>query len=352
MQLSEPNPFSPLNPSPPSSPKKISVFFNTFQKVNDTGTSYEVIYDQVKTLNQGLLKNSTVYYSRFGDLKLWPTTKCVNKGNRECVEIAAKEDGDESITLQHLYNFCTKNLNDRVVYIHSKGTYTHSWNNRILKKILMKAVSSEACLRDMGNNGMDCNTCSSQFAGFPAHYPGNMWVADCDYISELIPPEDFEQKKSEVAQRMMNATKRIVPDSTEDDRWKTELDDGTVLTFKTVAKWMMDRPSWLGTQRYAMEHWLASSPRMKPCDAFSPKDGIPTFSYDTIKQKHVFADDMTPKLQTAPGVPFRDHWTHPFRLHPWYKPGGKLYEYNALYSETPSESSWFHQYWHKAPKYS
>ncbi len=329
--------------------KNISIFWNTYQKLNDDSkTSYSVIYDQMKKINlASSVKSSTIYYSRFGDLTNWPYAKCKNKGNRECIQIAAAEEGDEVITLQFLHDFCAKNQEDRVVYLHSKGTHTHSWNNRILKNILMKATLSEECLDKMGRNGMSCNTCSSQFSGFPAHYPGNMWVAECDYINKLIPPKDFAVKKKEIAEMMINSTHHIkFPNGTIDPgNYETILDDGTAFHFHNGSKWMIHRPSWLGIDRFAMEHWLGSNPEIQPCDVFSPKDGIPVFSYGEMKKKRVFSKNLTPRLQEAPGAAFEVSWVHKYRLHPWYKAAGKEYEYNKLYSKVPPKSSWFYEYW-------
>ncbi len=326
--------------------KTISVFFNTYQRLNDTSKeSFTVIYDQMSSLNKGPLINSNIYYSRFGNLENWPYTKCLNKGHRECIEIAAAQNGDELITLDYLHKFCKKNTNDRVVYIHSKGTHTRSWNNRILKKVLMKAVQSKECLYKMGNNGMTCNTCSSQLSALPPHYPGNMWVADCDYIARLLPPKEFVEKKTEVVKTMQQATRKLVPENPNNDYFVTEIENGPSFRFHNGSRWMLYRPSWLGISRYAMEHWLGSHPDFMPCEVFSAKDGVPQFQYDTLKRKRVFADNLQANLQMAPGFNFKESWHHLYKLHPWFKKLGRLYEYNELYSKTPPHYSWFHKYW-------
>ena len=198
---------------------------------------------------------------------------------------------------------------------------------------------------------MQCNTCSSQLFGLPPHYPGNMWVADCDYINRLIPPNKFGLKKAEVAHKMQNSTRKLVPDNDRNDYFTTELDDGTRFLFHNKSRWMIYRESWLGTQRYAMEHWLGSHPDFVPCEVFSPKDGIPQFQYDSLKHKKVFADKIKTKLQMAPGVNFKGSWHHPFKLHPWFKALGKLYEYKALYGKEPKQSSWFFDYWKDVKEY-
>jgi len=209
----------------------------------------------------------------------------------------------------------------------------------------MKAISSEECLIEMGTNGMDCNTCSTQFQGFPAYYPGNMWVADCDYIDDLIPPVDFEPRKKQITELMVEATHKVVPGNKIDNRWIMSFDDGTTLRFHNASRWQTERPSWIGMGHYAMEHWLGSHPGLKPCDVFSPKDGVPTFGYDDLDEKNVYANKLTPKLETAPGLTFKEQWDQKYGLHPWYRRGGRRYEYNYLYGGQPDKSSWFLKYW-------
>lgn len=334
-----------------NNPRKFAVFFNTYTNPDETEYSFGIIYDILRRLNENpTLSNAPVYFSRFGDLNKWPVTKCENDGRRQCVEITAREEGDEILTIDYLYNYCRENTNHRVIYMHSKGSFTKSWNNRLLKNILVKAIFSDECLLEMGTNGMDCNTCSSQFSGFPAHYSGNMWVADCDYVSKLIPPIEFGQKKQEISELMIETTHKLRPDNPEDDRWVMELENGPTIHFHNASKWMILRPSWIGTGRYSTEHWLGSHPELKPCDVFSQKNGIPTFSYDNMKRKRVFASTVTAKLETAPGLSFKESWEHPYRLHPWYRKAGKLHEYKILYGKIPDrESSWFFKYWKGTP---
>jgi len=334
-----------------NNPRKFAVFFNTYSNPKEVEYSFQIIYGMLRKLNSNpTLRTAPVFFSRFGDLEKWPFKKCKNKGSRQCVEITAREQGDEVLTIDYLYNYCRENIDHRVIYMHSKGSFTKSWNNRLLKNILTKAIFSDECLLEMGSNEMDCNTCSSQFSGFPAHYPGNMWVADCDYINKLIPPLEFEPKKQGIAKLMNESVHKVSPDNPLDDRWVMELDDGPTLHFHNVSKWMIYRPSWIGIDRYATEHWLGSHPEMKPCEVFSPKNGVPTFSYDTLKRKRVFADEVTTKLETAPGETFKQQWNHPYRLHPWYRKAGKLYEYKILYGREPDKkSSWFYEYWKGTP---
>ena len=112
--------------------------------------------------------------------------------------------------------------------------------------------------------------------------------------------------------------------------------------------WMFNRSSWLGIERYAVEHWIGSHPDLKPCDVFSAIDGVPTIEY-SVKGTSLFADDITPILRLAPGADFKTSYKKKYKLHPWYRAGGRLYEYKALYSKVPEKSSWFYDYWKDVP---
>jgi hypothetical protein len=268
-------------------PKRIAVFFNTYKPLNMTPPSMSrasrIIQSQLRIIrDQPLLRNSTMYYTRFGDYESPPldfdeycssptpptdhhqntttstgSTESSKNSHRQrrmrCVEIAAQQRGGEEITLQAMHEYCTDRPADHVVYLHSKGTHTMTPRNDQLRDLLMKAIFSDECLSlgdpttatmvgcddaavntatdDRGNNsssssssssssgthhpkkgllphhhhhhGCRCDACSYKFAMWPApHYPGNMYVAPCEYIRRLIPPNKFSVKKRALARRL------------------------------------------------------------------------------------------------------------------------------------------------------
>ena len=157
--------------------RKNAIFFNSFvNKPNETDSSESrrwkrnkfkvIIKEQLALIKaQPLLDGANIFYTRFGDLDVsWPECGGTISGNRTCIELAAQETGGEDITLQHLYEYCTENPLDRVLYMHSKGTFTASKENDYLRDILMKAVTSDECV-GMSDNGV-CSSCSSKFAPF------------------------------------------------------------------------------------------------------------------------------------------------------------------------------------------
>jgi hypothetical protein len=92
-----------------------------------------------------------------------------------------------------------------------------------------------------------------------------------------------------------------------------------------------------------MEHWLGSHPGFKPCDVFSPSDpGTPMIRYTAAR---INLTALVPRLR----VSMQDrHSTGEFLI-PWFMSEGKLYEYKALYSKVPDNSSWFYRYFKIVP---
>ena len=317
--------------------QKIAIFYNTFLrkdgKPGEKERGNRIIKEQLDMIDrQPLLADATFYYSRFGALDIdWPGC-----GNRTCIEIAAQPAGDEAVTLQRLHEYCVKNPLDRAIYIHSKGTNTATRSNEVLRNVLMKAVMSTECV-DMATSGNStCNsTCSAQLAALPfTAYVGNMWVAECAYVKKLIPPKDYEPAKQKIHKDLLNATKRIGNSRF----FEVNLDNGTMsFKLKETALWQINRESWIGVARYAMEHWLGSHPDLKPCDVFSQSDpGTPKIGYRAAR---LSVTALVPRLQVSMKGAFAEGG-----FQPWFMQEGKLYEYKALYSKVPDNSSWFYRY--------
>jgi hypothetical protein len=238
----------------------IAVFFTTFKprKMTKLYRDYasRIIQSQLRMIqNQTMLQNATIYYTRFGDFRRPPydfqefcstggsdpsasvalvesNTSIEERHDRspdkmKCVEIAARSEGGEIITLQAMHKYCMEHPTDRVVYMHSKGTYTMTRSNNLLREVFMKAILSDDCLSlqdptsihrsddnsDTNTNTIDhhhnmrCDACSNRFQMWPSpHYAGNMFVAQCDYIRKLHPPDVYEVQKQTMFDRLLNAT--------------------------------------------------------------------------------------------------------------------------------------------------
>jgi hypothetical protein len=165
-----------------------------------------------------------------------------------------------------------------------------------------------------------------------------MWVAECAYVKKLIPPKDFESAKQKINNDLLNATKKIG----KLDRYAVNLDNGTTtFGFKGSGMWQIYRESWIGVSRYAMEHWLGSHPDFKPCDVFSQSDpGTPQIVYKAGKLVSLNWAALVPRLR----VSLQGHELSYEFWNPWFMDKGKLYEYKALYSKVPDNSSWFYRH--------
>ena len=324
--------------------KKAVIFYNTYIRRNFTDDASsrkertrrakEIMSSQFQAIkSQPLLDDAGMFYSRFGDLEP-PWLGCPGTGT--CIEIAAQEKGGEEITLQHLYEYCVENPLDRVIYMHSKGTYTEWAPNDYIRDVLMQAISSDACV-DMPADGT-CSSCSAQLTIMPvSHYPGNMWVAECDYVKKLIPPKDFEIQKQNILSTVLNGTKTLLVEGKgpKSAYLETDLGDGTgPMKYKTAQSWQNTMDCWTGTGRFAMEHWLGSHPDFKPCDAFS-EYGI---RYRDLKEKSV----LIPSLRYSNNFTKQNMWkqNEQNRVSPVYKLQGTLFRFNKLYNKVPDKSSW------------
>lgn len=330
-----------------------AIFFHTFSG-NNTTLTLDIITSQLRIVNsQPLLDDVTIYYSRIGDLNWeWPMSEC--KGwrkspSRECIQASAQEKGDESVTLQHLYEYCVQYPSHHILYMHSKGSYTSTVSNDRLRTVALKGITSIACLKyanepNDAQHGRQCNSCSSQLFSHPLHYTGNMWVSDCDYVSTLIPPKHFQTAKEMLHSKMMNRTKALPGNKF----YETKFDDGTNYQFHKRQYWQLESSQWYaytGLGRWANEHWLASHPDFRPCETFSILDGNPPLPYDMSGVPLNVIHNLTARLRRAPSGVCTDDKLNYRRMNPWLKRDGRLQQYKALYSKVPDKNSWFYTYW-------
>jgi hypothetical protein len=333
---------------------KFAIFFNTFSKINKTEHAKQIIISQLQEINsQPLLDGAALFYTRIGELDWeWPVFECrgnltlsSNQTQRQCTEIAALPEGHENVSLQAMHQYCVRNKQDRVVYMHSKGTFTESKVNDQLRNILMKAITSEGCLNYTADG--TCHTCSARFSYTPfPTYIGNMFVAECSYISKLIAPNVFEPHKQRVIAQMKNNTRQIHP-GWHETKLHNEIDNKTsVYKVKTSSMFWIDHESWTGVGRYAAEHWLGSHPDLKPCEVFSAENGNPLIRYGKRINVPGFKPPKLEKIQEA----ITNRTITKTAYHPWFQKDARLYEYKELYSKHPHNDSWFFNLWSESKR--
>ena len=99
-------------------------------------------------------------------------------------------------------------------------------------------------------------------------------------------------------------------------------------SFPVRPAWQMERESWIGHQRYAMEHWVHSHPTIMPCQVYP---GL--FSYKNVPSAKI---NWTANLTYGPQQKKRADGF----FHPWFQLPGRLYEWNAIYGSLPPKDSW------------
>ena len=155
------------------------------------------------------------------------------------------KEGDEIETLQLLWQHCNDHPNDKVIYIHSKGSFHHNEDKNRLRRFLTRGALSDECAHLPDT----CNVCSSRMSPMPhPHALGNMWLARCEYVKRLPDPSKFEEM-------MFRHTEEI--------HFLTE-----------------DCYPCFGLGRFAAEHWIHSHPSVKPCDLSSDSNFV--VAYENI----------------------------------------------------------------------
>ena len=176
---------SPASPAPTSIP----IFYNLFiEKLSDVPRVSNFVRDQLLDyLKPGI--HGPILINSIGvvdDLRklFWPPSLNATLMNHY-------EKGDEVDTLQELWSYCSRedtHPEQKVVYLHSKGSFHWHEANEQLRVYLTKGALSEEC----SNLPDTCNVCSSRMSPMPhPHTSGNMWLSRCEYVRKLIEPKQF-----------------------------------------------------------------------------------------------------------------------------------------------------------------
>jgi hypothetical protein len=205
------------------------------------------------------------------------------------------DEASELVTLHSLWEYCKANPFDKVGYLHSKGSFTPSSANTMLRRFLTKGVLSEEC----EHMPSSCNVCSSRFSPVPhAHTSGNMWLTRCSYVSQLLDPYEFV---------------------------------GNVESFMTGG---YESLACDGRNRYAAERWIHSHPTVAPCD-LCPYSNF-TWGYGNIPD----IETMPIELAAAPRFNLSTYVQWPICPGRGISKEQRLEEYEMLYHEVPNSSWW------------
>jgi hypothetical protein len=283
---------------------KLAIFYNIFTAPGNSTLTLGIVKEQLTTWRASNVTNATLYYNLLGEKIHIPC-----KSNEKCSLLEHTENGDEIGTLQELHEYCKNNPQDAVIYIHNKGSFHPNEENTLMRRVLTKAVFLDACT-GLKRDDNSCNVCSARFSPIPHwHSPGNMWVAQCDYIRNLIAPKLFPTH----VDKAVEEAKR---------RWE----------------WKVSHPSSLGQGRFASEHWVHTHPNVNPCELYSSDHWV--WGYTCTLRL-----DVNGKFERAraPRFPISTYY-RPYKqfkqLPMWISLLYRLFELRMLYNETPTADSW------------
>lgn len=216
-------------------------------------------------------RSGVVFYNLIGDASALPPARmgALCRGlhpQLECRRLRHHPEGGEAVTLQDAHDFCrgahagdvphrsdngTSALR-RVTYLHSKGSYHPQRENHVWRRIATDAALHPQCLSPPDEA---CDVCGAQFyIKYAVMFPGNMWTARCSYLGTLIPPDadgEYARRKEASIRRFLMLRLWGAMDATLDTR----------------------NVEHFGLGRYAWEHWVASSPHLRPCEVHTTEVG-------------------------------------------------------------------------------
>jgi hypothetical protein len=108
-----------------------------------------------------------------------------------CHLLGYYEKAQEVVTLQAMLQYCVEHPDHHVTYLHDKGSFHAKVgvdrNRRIGTKGALACLLENDYHSATGSNQPQCNVCATDFSTHPhAHVPGNMFAAQCQYISQLV----------------------------------------------------------------------------------------------------------------------------------------------------------------------
>jgi hypothetical protein len=226
----------------------------------------EIVNEQVLQLALSATtssRNVVMYYMTIGTKNVLRMPQLCEKYGLDCRSLGHKFIGFEELTLQSLYGYCKEHHDTTVVYMHTKGSYhSQRGENDIWRRYLTQAALEDSCMLKPSS---ECSVCGLLFQPlWTMFFPGNIWTAKCSYVQQLLPPTIFREEMTRLVHEMMQ----------HQPPWQVSL-------FPTHTS------GYLGIDRYASEHWIASHPSLIPCDRSKRADlefwwkGTATTTFDS-----------------------------------------------------------------------
>ena len=259
-------------------------------QLQQLGSSYAARYAKQRPNQQTSTSFLQVFYTTVGAKNVLTQSymdHLCSQNELNCIHLRHVLHGFEEITLEEVYGYCRQqqdaNQEARVIYLHSKGSFhSQKGQNDNWRWHMTKAVSSQDCItpptksNSENNSTLTCHVCGLLFYPlWTMFFPGNFWTAQCRYIATYLDaPSVFRKKMTLVVDKMK--TRVIQENETEPTLnyrrdWQSQLED-TAGKFRTKLQSITQSGGYLGIDRYAAEHWIASHPAVVPCDMSKTAD--------------------------------------------------------------------------------
>lgn len=316
-------------------PSPISIFYNVYVPKSSPGRSFEIVREQLGQFDMSDAarlsgNNLTVYYTTIEFVNATKRVQelCQERANLTCRHLEHFDKGFEEVTLQKLHEYCSlpEHENERVVYLHNKGSY-HNNRDDWRRHGTLGAMHQD-CVRPPDDT---CNLCAIHVSYIPSvQQHGNMWSSKCSYVKRLLSPLEYRNAmlNSSVKYKALRRQVRMHHES-----------------------WGASGPWGFAKDRHSNEHWIGSHPSVVPCD-------LNPFPYETFwknnfnattsnllewamlprrdlqdRDRQAIGDGPSDRFQTA-----RDDVKG--RLKDYFFLPGLLLRWLMVYQQVPDESSW------------
>jgi len=322
--------------SQPQSPPW-AIFYNIYfpeEETAGTAPTYQhpidIVYEQLGQVagsyaaydGDSSSSTATIYYNTIGSRQdALSIPRICSTLRLNCVHMEHYPSGVfEEVTLERVQGYCARNPDNRVIYMHSKGSYHESkGKNHWWRRHMTDAVTHRDCLAPPDQS---CNLCGLLFTPLPwLHHSGNFFTAQCDYINRLLPVREFQDRM----QTLSKETRRRVYN-----------------TKQFTLNMLPDDDAYLGLGRFAMEHFPASHPSVVPCDMSKQHRKIEYWMTERNTSDEM-EFTMFPSYNSNQGArlfPIKVRWKKFLRIREYFLLAGHVYKWVRVYNATPPPDSW------------
>jgi hypothetical protein len=270
-----------------------AIFYNIFVAPSSPFSGNKIVREQLQQIVQARgHENSTIYYTVIGGQLSGDGSLCSDSSipSHRCHLLGHHKQAQEVVTLQAMYEYCVAHPDHHVTYLHDKGSFHAKIGVDRSRRIGTKGAL--ACL--LGNDEThaaatinisttsQCNVCADHFSTHPhSHVPGNIFAAQCHYISQLVPPNKYEQSRRNVCRFIHRHADTIAANPKVDTSFcpsSVAVVEGASGNNSSVVATGNNKLTYNGAAdsdnigygfgRYSMERWVASHPLFHICIVF------------------------------------------------------------------------------------